>query len=202
MINLPKQLVIAVDCDDVLVATTPYFIEAYNERYGTSVALEDAHNMSYKIWGANPELIIQRLDELTMTDEYKALGPVEDEVDVLERLSEYHALHLVTARKPEEYDLTQAMIDRDLPDVFESLDFVGWTGSKGEVCKRIGADILVDDSIRHLHDALKWGLPKGHALLFGDYPWNAVDSAQLKGIRRCPTWQDVEQVVNEISNAK
>lgn len=202
MTNLPKQLVVAVDCDDVLVATTPYFVEAYNERYGTSAALEDAHSISHEIWGANPELVIQRMGELTMTDEYTALGPTDDEVEVLDRLSQYHALHLVTARKPEEHELTQAMVDRDLPDVFESLDFVGWSGSKGEVCKRIGADILVDDSIRHLHDALKWGLPKGHAILFGDYPWNVVDASQLKGIVRCPTWQDVERVVGEISYAK
>lgn len=203
MINLPKQLVIAVDCDDVLVATTPFLVDAYNAMYGTSVALKDSHNTDdYKIWGANRELQVQRLDELMMTDEYSALGPVEDEVDILNRLSDYHALHLVTARKPEEHELTQAMVDRDLPDVFESLDFVGWTGSKGEVCKRIGADVLIDDSVRHLHDALQWGLPKGHAILFGDYPWNDVDPATLKGIRRCLNWQEVEQVVSEIANAK
>ncbi len=202
MINPPKQLVIAVDCDDVLVATTPFFISAYNARYGTSIALKDAHNYSYKSWGANPELQMQRLDELTFTDEYKALGPTEDEAETLNRLSDYHALHLITARKPEEEGLTQAMIDRDLPDVFESLDFVGWTGSKGEVCKRIGADILIDDSVRHLRDALTWGLPKGHAILFGEYPWNEVDEGALKGIRRCKTWKEVEQAVSEIANAK
>lgn len=203
MTNLPKQLVIAVDCDDVLVATTPYFINAYNALYGTSVALKDSHTTDdYKIWDANRELQVQRLDELTRTEEYKALGPTADESEILNRLAEYHELHLITARRPDEYELTEAMINRDLPDVFESLEFVGWTGSKGEVCKRIGADILIDDSIRHLHDALTWGLPKGHAILFGDYPWNDVDPATLKGIRRCLTWQEVEEAVSEIANAK
>lgn len=203
MINLPKQLVIAIDCDDVLVATTPFLIDAYNQKYGTSVSLEDSHNTdNYEIWGANRELQVQRLDELMRTEAYAALGPSEGEARILNNLSDYHFLHLITARKPEEYELTQAMIDRDLPDVFQSLDFVGWTGSKGEVCKRIGADILIDDSIRHLKDALTWGLPKGRAILFGEYPWNSEPTESLKGIIRCRDWNEVEAAVNEISNEK
>lgn len=202
MTSRPKRLVIAVDCDDVLVRTTPFFIDAYNAAYGTSVNLTHAHDLHHSVWGGDAaEDVLEKLNKLIETESYKNLGPSLHEIESLRRLSKRHSLHLVTARKPEEREGTQAMLDRDLPGVFVSLDFVGWGGSKGEVCKRIGADILIDDSARHLHDAVEKGLPAGGAILFGEYPWNHDDKAH-EDLRHCADWYEVERVVGEIADAK
>ena len=196
-----KRLVIAVDCDDVLVATTPYFVNAYNKAYGANVSLSDAHDVSEHLWNAPRELQLERLDALSKTEEYRKLGPVQDEVKILTELSKSHTLHLVTARKQEELELTKAMLDRDLPEVFASLNFVGWGGSKGEVCKRVGADVLIDDSARHLHDAIREGLPKTGAILFGDYAWNEADSAH-EDLTHCYDWVAVKNVIDTIAEAQ
>ena len=195
-----KRLVIAVDCDDVLVPTTPFFVEAYNKQYGTSVPLEQAHIASDDIWGVTHDVMLERFNEMMQTDTYRALGPADPEVKVLKQLAKYHDLHVVTARKEDEREFTQAMLDLKLPGVFVSLDLVGWTGSKGEVCKRIGADVLIDDSARHLHDAIGLGLPKTGAILFGDYPWNAADSAHADLIV-CKSWKEVQRVIEDLANA-
>ena len=196
-----RNLVIAIDCDDVLMATTPYFVEAYNAQYGTSVKIETSHIDGEEVWGVNRDVQFQRLGELTKTEEYFNLAPSQEEVDVINELSGDHSLHLVTARRPEELELTQTMINRDLPGLFTSFDFVGWTGSKGEVCTRIGADVLVDDSVRNLVDAFEHGVPIEGLLLFGDYPWNQEIPDYLAGVKRCRDWNEVRNAIDELANA-
>jgi len=196
-----RRLVIAIDCDDVLMATTPYFVDAYNAKYGTSVKIETSHIDGEEVWGVNREVQFERLDELTKTEDYFNITPTAEEVAVLNELSESHSLHLVTARKPEELELTQTILNRDLPNIFTSFDFVGWTGSKGEVCERIGADVLVDDSVRNLVDAFQHGMPIEGLMLFGDYPWNQEIPDFLAGVKRCRDWNEVRIVVDAIANA-
>lgn len=197
--NNTRRLVIAVDCDDVLVQTTPFFVEAYNSKYGTDVQLIDAHTESYDIWNADRPLLEERLAELMNTDSYKLLAPIKSAVKVLKALAKEHDLHVVTARREHERDFTQAMLDSELAGVFTSMDFVGFTGSKGEVCRRIGADVLIDDNSRHLHDAIKNGLPSNGAFLFGDYAWNVSDK-QGTGLKRLTTWDEVKEAIDKIAN--
>lgn len=196
-----KSLIIAVDCDDVLVPTTPFFVDAYNKLYGTNVPLDQAHISSDEFWQADEALIGERLAELTLTQDYKELGPSPVEVSVLKELARHHELHLVTARKEVERAFTQSMLDRDLSGVFTSMEFVGWGGSKGEVCKRLGADVLIDDNARHLHDAIAEGLPKNGAILFGNYPWNSNDSKH-DDLTHCHNWPEVANVVQSLAQLK
>ena len=195
-----RRLVIAVDCDDVLVQTTPFFVNAYNETYGTSVPLADARDGSSPAWGGlADEVIIERWGRLVQTEGYKNLQPDPLEALVLHELAKHHELHLVTARKENERQFTQEMLDRELAGVFTSMEFVGWGGSKGEVCKRIGADVLIDDSANHLYDALDQGLPAGGAILFGDYPWNSADHGHDKLVH-CLDWSNVKAAVDAVAN--
>lgn len=191
-----RRLVIAVDCDDVLVATTPFFIDAYNEKYGTQVPHSFAQVDDESVWGVEEPVVVERWRGLMETDAYKQLGPSMEEAVVLRDLASRHELHLVTARREHERELTQEMLHRELEGVFTSMEFVGFTGSKGEVCQRIGADVLIDDNAHHLHDSIEKGLSANGAILFGDYPWNAeVDATNLQ---RCHTWQDVAEYIHDL----
>lgn len=194
-----KRLIIAVDCDDVLIRTTPFFINAYNRKYGTSVTLEQAHNVDdKKLWGVDKETLEGRLAELMETDEYKSLRPSREEGAILTELSKHHELHVITARRAHERELTQLMLDTYLPNVFTSLELVGFTGSKGEVCERIHADVLIDDNARHIEDAIQHGLPAQGGILFGDYPWNTQPDPST-GLTECHSWSDVEEEINNLA---
>lgn len=195
-----RRLVIAVDCDDVLVSTTPFFIDSYNQKYGTKVTLADAHSLTDEVWGGDVdvETILARLNAFMDTEPYRELGTSLEEAEILRELHRYHDLHVVTARKEEERAVTAAMIERDVPGVFTSIDLVGWEGSKGVVCKRIKADVLIDDSARHLIDALEHGLPAGGAILFGAYPWNESDRNR-EGITYCEDWAAVKIAIERIA---
>lgn len=193
-----RKLVIAVDCDDVIVRTTPFFVDAYNRTYSTNVTLDKAHYDDDETWNADRATLESRLAELMKTKEYKDLRPSDEEMGVLKELSKYHELHVITARREHERELTQYMIDAYLPDVFTSLELVGFHGSKGQVCERINAEVLIDDNVRHLEDAIKYGLPQQGAILFGDYPWNTESVAPM-GFRRCASWKDVQKEIDEFA---
>lgn len=194
-----KRLVIAIDCDDVLVQTTPWFVDKYNQIYGTNVALADAHTNSDDIWQATHSEMLNRFSEMLQADDYRRLGPSQEEISILEYLASRHELHLVTARQESERMATEAMIERDIPGIFTSLQFVGWQGSKGDICHKIGADVLVDDNARHLHDAIGRGLPVGGGLLYGAYPWNSGDASH-KDLLPCSTWFDVKNAIDAIAD--
>jgi len=192
---MTRRLVIAVDCDDVLVRTTPFLVDAYNQRYGTNATLAQSHDPSYEIWQADEDLQVERWSVLGETEGYRDLGPDATEALILHDLAKNHDLHLVTARNEHEREFTLEMLNRELDGVFKSMEFVGWYGSKGEVCKRLGADVLIDDNARHLYGAIESGLPKNGAFLFGDYPWNTSDS----GLKRCLDWPAVKLAVDNIA---
>lgn len=193
-----RRLVIAVDCDDVLVRTTPFFVDAYNQAYGTNVTLAQAHDDDDGVWGTDRSTLELRLAGLMDTDAYRLIAPTDEEIAVLCSLAEQHELHVITARREKERGATQRMLDLYLPGIFSSLELVGFAGSKGEVCARLHADVLVDDNARHLDDAVKYGLSGKGAILFGGYPWNAqVSSAGY--VIHCDSWSDVHKEINQLA---
>ncbi len=193
---MAKRLVIAIDCDDVLIPTTQFLVRAYNMRYGTAVTLEKSHTPDDHMWGAAHDEVIARLAKLTQEDAYKRLKPGVIEKHILQQLALRHELHVVTARQESEREYTETLLGRELPGVFTSMEFLGWTGSKGEVCKAIGADILIDDNIKHLRTARECGVQ--HLVWFGNYPWNRVGESSDDSVVRCDDWTAVKEVIDEV----
>ncbi len=64
--------------------------------------------------------------------------------------------------------------------------------TKAEICQKIGAFALLDDSISHLVECAEVGVD---GYLFGDYPWNQVEELP-NGIVRCLDWQEVADNLN------
>ena len=124
-----RQLVIAVDCDDVLVPSTQKIVALYNQQYDTNVQLDGAHV--------------------------------------------------------------------PIPGVFTEIEHVGLDGSKGEVCQRLKADVLIDDNYKHLVSARECGVDS--LVWFGDYPWQTqVDASG--GAMRCRSWYEVQDEIKRITN--
>lgn len=194
-----RQLKIAIDCDDTLVPTARYFVNAYNRKYRAAVDFERQHEDGYDGWGVSEGELYRRLAQLQQTDEYLQLGIYDDARDVLRRLSSAgHRLFIVTSRKEHERALTEHMIDRDAPGVFRAIEFVGWYGSKNDVLQSLGVDVLIDDAPRHLQAALDEGvLPPGGALLFGDFPWSHDVGSNM---RRCHNWTEVEAAIERLAD--
>lgn len=198
-----RKLTIAVDCDDTLFPTAKYFIDSYNKKFNASVDFEHQHEPDYDGWGVGDAELLQRLGMLQDAEEYCQIEMYDDAARALNNLrAEGHRLVVITARKEHERPITELMIERDAPGIFDTIEFVGWHGSKHETLRKIGADVLVDDSMHHLNKALEEGaLNPGCALLFGDFPWSRTVSDAGSGITRCADWIEVEQGIERVANS-
>jgi 5'(3')-deoxyribonucleotidase len=73
---MPRRRVIAIDCDDVLVETSPYLIADYNQRFGTNLGLEDMYSGDLEVWQtSSDEEAIDRVEAYVKTEEYQQLRP-------------------------------------------------------------------------------------------------------------------------------
>lgn len=193
-----KTLKIAVDCDDVLVASTERIVTLYNQRFNTFIPLENSRDGTYPAWKASPEEIAERIYDIQASCDYGATKPFEDAVEVCKRLSDSgHELYIVTARAERLLPITTQMINNYFSDIFVDLVHLGIFGDKGEVCKRLAVDVLIDDSYTNISSALGAGIK--HLLWFGDYPWSADIPDLPSGIKRCHDWGAVEEEVKRIA---
>lgn len=196
---MQRRLVIAVDCDDVLIETTRFLVKDYNDKFGTKVELQDAHKPNNPAWGTNDDgLILDRLSEIQNSKEYAEIKPITEAINAIRRLAKDNEIHLITARDGSVEVVTMIMLDKYFAGCFTSVEHVGKSRSKGEVCRQIKADVLVDDNVHHLSSALEYGVPRGGALHFGNYIWNHLDNP-IDGVVECHDWESVDREVQKIA---
>lgn len=199
-----RRLVLAFDCDDVLVRTSNIIVEKYNRLYGTSVEL-DAFYRRGDTWQAESnDEAIRRVDAILRAGTIDEIIPDMEAVRALNHLSTAHELHLVTGRQDYMEPATLRLLDTYFPGCFTGVEHTNYITvadsgyrrrSKGEVCSQIGADVLIDDHVVHGESVLAAGV--GEVIVFGDYPWN--NSLELPtGMRRCLRWFGDGGVVKEI----
>mgnify|MGYP000905679520 CR=1 FL=1 len=188
-----KRLVIAIDCDDVLLNASQYIVDTYNRQYGTHVALATAHTSSNPDWNAERDEVFRRLHAIQSTKSFGEIMPRLDAIKSVKSLAALHELHLVTARDEAILDVTKRMLDRHFAGCFAGIHHVGPDKSKGEVCREIGATVLVDDNSRHLLDALEHEVEL--AIWFGDYPWQSSQQFN-EHIVRAVDWSVAEEMIH------
>lgn len=108
------------------------------------------------------------------------IQPIPGALETLQKLKEDYDLHIVTSRQFAIEELTVKWVEQHFPGVFSKLHFgnhyskEGKVRSKPEICREIGAVLLIDDSLQYAMDCYKADIP---VLLFGEYAWNNAESA-------------------------
>lgn len=111
-------------------------------------------------------------------------------------------LVIVTSRQLVIEKATREWLDRNFPEgTFDEVAFGNHWGKNGtktsklELCKDLGASILIDDTYDYIKEVSEAGL---HGILFNlddAYPWNK-NKELPKGSTRAPSWTSVvEQVL-------
>lgn len=196
---MARRLVIAVDCDDVLMPTAQAIIDNYNQRFGTALTLQNMYrSATLDTWGTDDDdVAIERVNDFLHSDEHARLMPHPAAITSIKELAAEHELHLITGRADFLKEVTRHMLDTYFTGCFTSVEhtnFIVPSGSgmvrrsKGEVCAGIGATVLIDDHMVHATDASGTGLEK--VIVFGDYPWNR-QAELLEGMVRCSDWTAV-----------
>jgi uncharacterized HAD superfamily protein len=188
-----KRLVIAIDCDDVIVPTAPMIIEHYNKTFGTSIELKDFYSNDLRVWDTkNDQSAKDRVDLYLESDEYQNAKPFVEAIDAIHKIGDHHELHLVTGRADFLSLATETMLKQHFPGLFTSLEFTNFFGqnprSTADVCMQLHADYLIEDHIHHAKVVAECGTK---VLLFGKYPWNQTNEPLPSTIQRVNDWPDV-----------
>lgn len=184
-----KKMTILFDADDVAENLCDCWIAALNERYGTSVTLEDVQEWDMTV--AFPTLSRDQVfGVLHDSDFWKRLSPIEGAVEALTELqNEGHTLYMVTAS---DYRTCSAKIDH-LLRLFPFLDESHIIISSNK--QMIRGDILIDDAPHNLVGG------EYFKILF-DRPHNRKFKEQDHGVIRLKTWGEILTVIKNITDGK
>lgn len=178
------RLRILFDADDVAENLLESWLDALNDRYGTSVKAEDVTD--WDIMLAFPTLSKQQVYDILQEDlVWKNLMPVPDAQEYLQQLhDEGHELYMVTAT---DYRTSHVKIERIL-ELFPFLDTEHIIIAHHK--QMITGDVLIDDNPRNLVG--------GHyfRILF-DRPHNRKFDEKKYGICRAVDWKQVHRLIYE-----
>ena len=192
---------IAVDIDEVLSPLRNIILAHHNQVYGTDfpVGGPEARYFLSDYTGDPDEVIREKLQRFVESEGAHDIEPLQHAVDVLARLQERFDIIVITSRQDFFQDVTHAWLAAHFPGVFGAVHFTDYgTGTnlkipKSQVCFANGASYLIDDNNNTATEAAAAGL---QVILFGDYPWNQVDSLPA-GVTRCVDWPAVLEYFDE-----
>ena len=202
-----RRLKIAIDVDDVLAENAAGFVAFSNQRWSTSLGVDDYDEHWSKMWNIDNDEVERRATEFHESAVMRDYGHIGGAFSVLQYLSQAHHLAIATSRRLQMREDTLAWISEHFPGIFvnDAIHFAGiWdtvsdtshSMTKADLIAQIDADILIDDQLKHCIAVAETGR---HALLFGDYRWNRQKHLPPRVIR-CANWDDVRSAIEKIAN--
>jgi 5'(3')-deoxyribonucleotidase len=198
---MPKSSrpVLAVDIDDVLVPHESLLVEQVRKHVTPDYPFESMYELKLsKQPEAYRNQLIELLSDYLISDEFFRIGPIKEAAAALTRLKRRYHLVIASARPVIIKMSTQQWLQQHFPDTFRDIGFVnvekwgvGHTVIKDPLLEQLGADILIDDSLRHITSAAANGIS---GILFGDYTWNQTDKLP-DGVKRAKDWRAVEEIL-------
>lgn len=189
--------VLAVDIDDVMAPFGPAFLDRYNKEHGTSHQSEDFPYYYFvkDLYGLSDDDDAERyVTEFVQWATSNNIPLDGKAVDAIRKLENYYDIYVITSRHPEVYKITRDWLQRQLPDVFKDVHFIRARAektSKPQICREIGAKVLIEDHPDHVQECAKYGV---RGLLFGDYPWNR--NIELpENVQRVKDWNEVLEIL-------
>jgi len=195
-----KKPIIAVDIDDVLADSTESLRLLVNKHYGVNLPRDQYlrpgpywgyYEQVWQINGLGDKVSLKELNPMMEVDQSHVI-PASRSSIALKKLAKGHDLIIITAREPSWEKATHSWVKTHYPDIFTDVFFAGnkyFPGhtTKGQLCREIGADWLIDDNVEHCMTAIDNNVK---AILFGEYGWHQNVPQELK---RCRNWQVVEE---------
>jgi 5'(3')-deoxyribonucleotidase len=199
-----KKRTIAIDIDDVIADSTESLRLLVNKRWGMNLTKEDyripgnyrryyehvwqQHGLADKVHYAELE------DEMVIDQSHVPI--MNGAKDSIHELGKTFRIVFITARNTSWESATREwfriMFAHENIELYfsEGMSNVGAL-TKGQLCKKLKADWLIDDNPGHCLTAITEGVK---TILFGEYGWHTSD---LGGMVRCRNWLEVVEYIND-----
>jgi uncharacterized HAD superfamily protein len=184
---------IACDVDDILFEFYLALAEWHNRAYGGPCLSKESFvsYLVHEVWGGGVDQSIRKMWEFYSSDSFRYLPLVSGAPDAIERLAEVFDLHAITGRPHALASLTDRMIETYFHGLFCSVHHVdsfsiggGVSRPKVEVCREVGASIVIEDYPGHAIPCAEAGM---RVILF-DQPWNRNIVVSSGCIERVRSW--------------
>jgi uncharacterized HAD superfamily protein len=191
-----RKPVIAVDIDEVLADFIAYFVNYHNLTYRTRMTRDKVFSFSlHEVFEVTKEDITEKMIRFSSEghDTKITLVPgAQEGIDAL--LKKGYELHLVTSRPEAIQKQTEGWIANHFPGKFTNLHHAfnpnihkdGSKKKKWEICKEIGAGILIEDFLPNALGCVENGIK----VLLMDTPWNQTDHLP-ENIIRVKSWEEI-----------
>ncbi len=193
-----NNMIIGFDLDDVLLNFHDSLREYCNVQYNRNHARSEVK--SYFIedtFGLSREEGFKAVTDFYTHPAHREIPPMIGAIEGINTLKENHKLFIVTARPETTEENTLHLINKYFPNTFQEIHFTNhFYGStirrmKSELCKKLGIEIFIDDSLNNANDIAEFGIP---VLLF-DAPWN---QGELKHpTTRVYSWPEIVKKLNK-----
>ncbi|XP_038977566.1 uncharacterized protein LOC120103732 isoform X1 [Phoenix dactylifera] len=198
---MPQKLVVAVDVDEVLGSFLSALNQFIADRYSSNHSMSEYYVYEFfKIWNCSRTEADIRVHEFFKTAYFKeGIHPIPGARHALHRLSAFCNLSVVTSRQNAIKDHTLKWIEEHYPGLFQEIHFGnhfaldGQSRPKSEICRSLGAQVLIDDNPRYALECADVGI---RVLLFdydNSYPWCKSGSATSHPlVTKVHNWQEVD----------
>lgn len=198
MTNFTKNI-IAVDADEIIAGFLDHFIAYYNGKFQTKVLKSQISSFKLDpLFNTSEEIFLQRIDEYYQEGEVLKIEPIKGSFEGINKLlKKGYQLEIITARPSTYRDATVEWVTKHFPKKFDQIHFAfnpynkdSEPVTKAQICKKIGARVLIDDNIDNALDCAKNGIK----VLLMDAPWNQVEDLP-KGIIRVKSWKEIVKLI-------
>ncbi|KAL3644298.1 hypothetical protein CASFOL_012230 [Castilleja foliolosa] len=198
---LSDKIMVAVDVDEVLGNFVSALNQFISDRYSLNHSVSEYHVYEFfKIWNCSRDEADIRVHEFYTTHYFKnGIHPLPGAQEALQNLSETYNLSIVTSRQHVIKEHTIEWIEKHYPGLFKEIHFGnhfaldGKSRPKSEICKSLGAKVLIDDNPRYALDCAEIGMK---VLLFdheNSYPWcKSEHILQHPRVTKVHNWEEVE----------
>ncbi|KAL6521308.1 hypothetical protein OROGR_017877 [Orobanche gracilis] len=188
-----EKTMVAVDVDEVLGNFISVLNQFIADRYSLNHSISEYH--VYEFFKSDI-----RVHEFFKTHYFKkGIYPIPGAREALQKLSEIFNLSIVTSRQNTIKEHTLEWIEKHYPGVFQEIQFGnhfaldGQSRPKSEICKSLGAKVLIDDNPRYAIECAEVGIK---VLLFdyeNSYPWCKSDNIPRHPlVTKVHNWKEVE----------
>ena len=168
--------VIAIDIDEVLVPFLPALSRFYTHQTNIKVRPQARHSYHYaSLFNITEGEASDLVKEFYDTSFHANLRAIRGSKEMVKKLSEKNTLIAVTGRQTYAREPTEELLKNNFRDSFTDIiycdHFTPNSRSKGEVCKQICADLLIDDSYKNCMECLELSIPAVNFVGRPMYPW-------------------------------
>jgi len=199
---IPGLPIVAVDLDEVLGQFVKKLAEFHNHKFGTRLGVSDFYSYSFAlVWGGTPSESAVKVLQFFRTRYFEDIPPIPGARDILHSLKHKYNFVVVTSRQHFIAAHTRRWLQTHYPGLFCDIvfgnhwAFNGKKFTKPELCEKVGASALIDDSLSY---ATECSILQDFKVVLFDwnlaYPWNKQKADQIlpENVTRLPSWEHVK----------